>query len=119
MAEAMLRDTAHAHSMRYAAMRCFNAAGADPAGRTGQGARSGSPIEVACEAASGKRLFVPVFGTGYDTPDGTCVRDYTSMSAISGTSTASLMKGSVRAAAVSQSTAIWARAALSAKCSRP
>ncbi|NGO52945.1 UDP-glucose 4-epimerase GalE [Allomesorhizobium camelthorni] len=76
MAEAMLRDTAAAHSIRYAALRCFNAAGADPAGRAGQGARSGGLIEVACEAAAGKRLFVPVFGTDYDTPDGTCVRDY-------------------------------------------
>ncbi|WP_394885641.1 UDP-glucose 4-epimerase GalE (plasmid) [Mesorhizobium sp. AaZ16] len=71
MAEAMLRDTAGAHSVRCAALRCFNAVGAGPAGRG-----PGNLLKVACEAAVGKRLYVPVFGTDYDTPDGTCVRDY-------------------------------------------
>ena len=62
---------------RYVALRLFNAAGADPALHAGP-ERRGSPrlVDAACEAAAGLRAGITVFGTGYDTPDGTCVRDY-------------------------------------------
>ena len=77
MTEIMLRDTALAHDFRYVALRYFNVAGADPEGRTGQSTKGATHlIKVACETALGKRPGMEVFGTDYDTPDGTCVRDY-------------------------------------------
>ncbi len=77
MTELMLADTAFAHDFRYVALRYFNVAGADPAGRTGQSTpRATHLIKVACETALGKRASMDVFGTDYPTEDGTCVRDY-------------------------------------------
>ena len=77
MTELMLRDTAAAHDFRYAALRYFNVAGADPRGRTGQSTRGATHlIKVANEAALGKRGHIDVFGTDYPTRDGTCIRDY-------------------------------------------
>jgi UDP-glucose 4-epimerase len=77
MTEAMLRDTAAAHPINYAALRYFNVAGADPAGRAGQSTTGATHlIKIAAEAATGKRPAVSVFGTDYGTPDGTGVRDY-------------------------------------------
>ena len=77
MTEMMLADAAAAHGFRYVALRYFNVAGADPAGRTGQSTRGATHlIKVACETALGKRDGMTVFGTDYPTPDGTCVRDY-------------------------------------------
>lgn len=77
MTELMLADTAFAHDFRYVALRYFNVAGADPAGRAGQSTpRATHLIKVACETALGKRASMDVFGTDYATPDGTCVRDY-------------------------------------------
>ncbi|MXN67170.1 UDP-glucose 4-epimerase GalE [Stappia sp. GBMRC 2046] len=77
MTELMLRDTAAAHPFRYTALRYFNVAGADPEGRTGQSTAGATHlIKVAGEAALGKRDSLSVFGTDYDTPDGTGVRDY-------------------------------------------
>jgi len=77
MTEMMLEDAAKAHDFRYAALRYFNVAGADPRGRTGQSTRGATHlIKVACETALGKRQAIELFGTDYDTPDGTCVRDY-------------------------------------------
>ena len=77
MTEAMLADVAAAHMFNYAALRYFNVAGADPAGRTGQSTAGATHlIKVAVEAALGKRASVGVFGTDFDTPDGTGVRDY-------------------------------------------
>lgn len=77
MTEWMLRDAAAAHDLSYVALRYFNVAGADPAGRAGQSSPNATHlIKVACEAAVGKRQFVEVFGEDYDTHDGTCVRDY-------------------------------------------
>ncbi|MBP0573769.1 UDP-glucose 4-epimerase, partial [Mycobacterium tuberculosis] len=56
MTEIMLADTAKAHDFRYAALRYFNVAGADPKGRTGQSTKGATHlIKVACEAALGKR----------------------------------------------------------------
>ncbi len=77
MSEWMLRDLAAAGGPRYVALRYFNVAGSDPAGRIGQSTRKATLlVKVACEAALGKRPHVAVFGTDYDTPDGTGVRDY-------------------------------------------
>ncbi len=77
MTEWMLRDTAAAHALNYCALRYFNVAGADPVGRSGQSTVGATHlIKVAVEAALGKRDSVAVFGTDYDTPDGTGVRDY-------------------------------------------
>jgi UDP-glucose 4-epimerase len=77
MTEFMLADTAAAHDFRYTALRYFNVSGADPKGRTGQSTVGATHlIKVACETATGKRDFMQVYGTDYDTPDGTCLRDY-------------------------------------------
>ncbi|WP_277983806.1 UDP-glucose 4-epimerase GalE [Sphingomonas faeni] len=77
MTEAMLRDVAVAHPMNYAALRYFNVAGADPQGRSGQSTVGATHlIKIAVEAATGKRGHVGVYGTDFDTPDGTGVRDY-------------------------------------------
>jgi UDP-glucose 4-epimerase len=77
MTELMLADVARAHRLNYCALRYFNVAGADPAGRTGQSTAGATHlIKVAVEAALGKRGHVAVFGTDYATPDGTGVRDY-------------------------------------------
>jgi len=77
MIEAILRDVAAAHDFRYVALRYFNVAGADPDGRAGQATPEATHlIKVACEAATGKRGHVAIFGTDFDTPDGTGVRDY-------------------------------------------
>lgn len=77
MTELMLRDTAAAHPLTFAALRYFNVAGADPKGRAGQSTKGATHlIKVASETALCKRPFLQVFGNDYDTPDGTCVRDY-------------------------------------------
>lgn len=77
MTETMLTDVARAHAMNFCALRYFNVAGADPQGRSGQSTAGATHlIKVAVEAALGKRDGVSVFGTDYDTPDGTGVRDY-------------------------------------------
>src|SRR6478736_980771 len=77
MTERMLADTAAAHPLNFCALRYFNVAGADPHGRSGQSTAGATHlIKVAVEAALGKRDSVAVFGTDYDTPDGTGVRDY-------------------------------------------
>ncbi len=77
MSEEILRDVAAAHDFRYAALRYFNVAGGDPAGRTGQSTANATHlIKVACEAALGKRDELVIFGTDYATSDGTGIRDY-------------------------------------------
>jgi len=77
MTEQMLADTAAAHALNYCALRYFNVAGADPKARSGQSTAGATHlIKVAVEAAIGQRDSVSVFGTDYDTPDGTGVRDY-------------------------------------------
>lgn len=77
MTETMLADVAAAHDFNYCALRYFNVAGADPQGRTGQSTVGATHlVKVAVEAALGKRSHVGVFGTDFDTPDGTGVRDY-------------------------------------------
>lgn len=77
MTEWMLRDLALAGGPSYVALRYFNVAGCDPAGRIGQSTPKATLLtKVACEAAVGRRDAVYIFGTDYDTPDGTGVRDY-------------------------------------------
>jgi len=77
MTELMLADVAAAHPLNYCALRYFNVAGADPYVRTGQSTAGATHLlKVAVEAALGKRGYVDVFGTDFDTPDGTGVRDY-------------------------------------------
>ncbi|WP_102957982.1 UDP-glucose 4-epimerase GalE [Mangrovicella endophytica] len=77
MTETMLRDACRRAPMRYAILRYFNVAGADPAGRCGQSSRAATHlVKVACEVAVGRRNGVSIFGTDYPTPDGTCIRDY-------------------------------------------
>ncbi len=77
MTELMIRDTATAHDLSYVILRYFNVAGCDIKGRTGQSTAGATHlIKVACEAAAGKRRSMKVFGTDYDTPDGSCIRDF-------------------------------------------
>ncbi len=77
MTEIMLDDVAKVHPFNYCALRYFNVAGADPQARSGQATQGATHlIKVAVEAVLGKRDHVAVFGTDYDTPDGTCIRDY-------------------------------------------
>ena len=65
------------HGMRFAALRYFNAAGADPDGRAGEDHDPETHlVPLAIGAAMGTRPPLTVFGTDYDTPDGTCIRDY-------------------------------------------
>jgi UDP-glucose 4-epimerase len=73
----MLSDLSAATNLNHVALRYFNVAGSDPECRIGQStAKATLLIKVACEAAIGKRDKVFVFGTDYDTPDGTGLRDY-------------------------------------------
>ncbi len=77
MAERVLADFAHAHGIRTAALRYFNAAGADPDGEIGEAHDPETHlIPIVLETAAGLRPEVVVFGDRYATADGTCVRDY-------------------------------------------
>ena len=77
MSEIMLHDAGRAHDLRFAVLRYFNVAGADPQQRTGQSTAGATHlIKVACEAALGRRPKLDVYGTDYPTADGTCIRDY-------------------------------------------
>lgn len=77
MTEKMLRDFSSSSDFRYVAIRYFNVAGADPDGKVGQSfPKATHLVKAASEAATGKRDKLEVFGTDYNTPDGTCIRDY-------------------------------------------
>jgi len=77
MTEWMLRDVSRAHDFRYVALRYFNVAGADPQGRSGQSTPAATHlIKVTAQAAIGQRSHLDIYGRDYDTPDGTCIRDY-------------------------------------------
>jgi UDP-glucose 4-epimerase len=81
MAEWMLEDAAKAHDLKFAIMRYFNVAGADPKGRLGQSTPQATHlIKVAVQAALGLRPALEIFGTDYPTQDGTCIRDYIQVS---------------------------------------
>ncbi|MBO9589172.1 UDP-glucose 4-epimerase GalE [Devosia sp.] len=77
MTEWMLADVAAAHPMTFGVLRYFNVAGGDPGMRTGQSTPHASHlIKVACQTALGQRDHIDIYGTDFDTPDGTGVRDY-------------------------------------------
>jgi UDP-glucose 4-epimerase len=79
--EKMLEDVAKVSSISFAALRYFNVAGADTARRSGQISKvSTHLIKVGVEAALGKRDKIEIFGSDYDTADGTAVRDYVHVS---------------------------------------
>ncbi len=77
MTELMLRDLSALGRFRHVALRYFNVAGADPAGRSGEQTPEATHlVTVACEVATGKRDHISIYGEDYDTPDGNCIRDY-------------------------------------------
>ena len=77
MVEEMLSDFDQAYGLRSISLRYFNAAGADPAGQLGERHDPETHlIPLVLQAASGRRDSIHIFGNDYDTPDGTCVRDY-------------------------------------------
>src|SRR6516164_9141419 len=77
MTEIMLRDAGAAHGLGHVILRYFNVAGADPLARTGQSTKGATHlIKIAVETAFGLRPKMDVYGTDYQTPDGTCIRDY-------------------------------------------
>ena len=81
MVEDVLSDYERAYGLRSVCLRYFNAAGADPEGRLGERHDPESHlIPLALQAASGRRAGLSVYGTDYDTPDGTCIRDYVHVS---------------------------------------
>ncbi len=77
MAERLLEDYDRAYGLRHAALRYFNAAGADPEAEIGECRREETHlVPLAIDAALGRRPRLTLFGTDYPTPDGTAVRDY-------------------------------------------
>lgn len=77
MSERMIMDLAASSSLNYVILRYFNVAGANPDGVLGQATPEATHlIKVACECVTGGRDGMSVFGTDYDTRDGTCIRDY-------------------------------------------
>ncbi|HEY3324652.1 MAG TPA: UDP-glucose 4-epimerase GalE [Planctomycetota bacterium] len=77
MVERIMKWYGHAYGLRWAALRYFNAAGADPDGQVGEDHDPETHlIPLAIAAAQGKRPELQIFGTDYPTPDGTAIRDY-------------------------------------------
>ncbi|MFC2970497.1 UDP-glucose 4-epimerase GalE [Acidimangrovimonas pyrenivorans] len=75
--EEILRDFEVAHGLKSVIFRYFNVAGGDPEGEVGEHHRPETHlIPVMLEAIDGKRPALTIHGTDYDTPDGTCIRDY-------------------------------------------
>ena len=81
MMEQAMTDYSQAYDLRYIALRYFNAAGCDPDGQLGENHDPEEHlIPIVLDVALGKRDRITIFGTDYDTPDGTCVRDYVHVS---------------------------------------
>jgi len=77
MVEQILADFDHAYDLKSVSLRYFNAAGADADGELGERHIPETHlVPLVLQAASGRRDNIAIFGTDYDTPDGTCVRDY-------------------------------------------
>ena len=75
--ERLLADCDKAYGLKYMSLRYFNAAGADVSGRIGERhVRETHLIPLVLQVAQGVRPHINIFGTGYPTPDGTCLRDY-------------------------------------------
>lgn len=85
MIERMLLDFDVAHGLRSISLRYFNAAGADPDGEIGEAHNPETHlIPLVLDAATGKRPAITVYGDDYETPDGTCIRDYIHVSDLAG-----------------------------------
>ncbi|CAN0545915.1 unnamed protein product, partial [Laminaria digitata] len=81
MCERILQDFAGAYGMRSVSLRYFNAAGADPGAAIGEAHDPETHlIPLVLDAAAGLREDIAIFGEDYDTPDGTCIRDYVHVS---------------------------------------
>ncbi len=81
MIERILADYGDAYGLRSVSLRYFNAAGADPDGEIGEEHDPETHlIPLVLDAAAGRRPHITVFGNDYDTPDGTCIRDYVHVS---------------------------------------
>jgi UDP-glucose 4-epimerase len=77
LAEQIMSDYAVAYGLRYVALRYFNAAGCDPEGQLGENHDPETHlIPLVLDVALGKRADIQVFGSDYNTHDGTCIRDY-------------------------------------------
>jgi len=77
MIEWMLQDFAAAYHLKYVSLRYFNAAGADPDAEIGENHDPETHlIPLVLDTALGKRDHIEIYGADYDTPDGTCIRDY-------------------------------------------
>ncbi|PSB09464.1 UDP-glucose 4-epimerase GalE [Pleurocapsa sp. CCALA 161] len=77
MVERILQDFNQAYDFRSVCLRYFNAAGADPEGNLGEDHNPETHlIPLVLQTALGHRESVSIFGTDYDTPDGSCIRDY-------------------------------------------
>ena len=77
MIEEIMQDYQNAYGLKYISLRYFNAAGADPDAEVGEDHDPETHlIPLVLDAAIGKRKDIKVFGTDYETPDGTCIRDY-------------------------------------------
>jgi len=77
MVEQVLADYERAYGLKSVCLRYFNAAGADPSGLLGERHEPETHlIPLILQALSGKRSHISLFGRDYDTPDGTCIRDY-------------------------------------------
>ncbi len=77
MVETVLKDYSDAYGLKYASLRYFNAAGADPKGEIGELHDPETHlIPLILDVAAGNKDDVKIFGTDYATPDGTCIRDY-------------------------------------------
>lgn len=77
MVEQVLHDVSRNGRFRHAALRYFNVAGSDPLARLGQRSKDATHlITVSLRTALGMRKELSIFGDDYDTPDGTCIRDY-------------------------------------------
>jgi len=75
--EEMLRQISKSAGLKYAIFRYFNVAGADPEGDVGEFHQPETHlIPLILDAIDGKREKITIFGTDYETPDGTCIRDY-------------------------------------------
>ena len=75
--EKMFKWTANAHGLRYVSLRYFNACGADESGTIGEAHNPESHlIPLILQVPNGKREAISIYGTDYDTPDGTRIRDY-------------------------------------------
>ena len=72
-----IKDFSNAYDFRFASLRYFNASGADPECEIGEWHNPETHlIPLILDAAIGAREDIKIFGTDYDTPDGTCIRDY-------------------------------------------